>query len=83
MDKNWEWLDRKTLSYEPKLALYAEQNGLELINRLIEQTPKNCTLMLEADPSQHDIIIEYAANYGLIIKKQQNFILYFEHNGEE
>jgi release factor glutamine methyltransferase len=60
VDTNWNWLDHKSLDFEPSLALYAEQGGLELIYRLIDQAPTHCKLLLEADPCQHKAIIEYA-----------------------
>ena len=75
VDTNWNWLDHKTLDYEPKLALYAEQSGLALIYKLIDQIPKDCSLMLEADPSQHEEIINYASKHGLTPKKQQDYIV--------
>lgn len=78
VDANWDWLDHKTLDYEPKLALYAEQGGLALIYKLINQIPKGCSLILEADPSQHQEIIEYATEHDLKLRKQQGFILLFE-----
>lgn len=61
VDKKWGWIDQQALDYEPSLALYAEQGGLELIYHLIDQAPANCPLLLEADPSQHKSIIQYAA----------------------
>ncbi len=60
VDTNWDWLDHKSLDFEPSLALYAEQGGLELIYRLIDQAPANCKLLLEAVPCQHEAIINYA-----------------------
>lgn len=78
VDANWNWLDHKTLDYEPELALYAGQGGLALIYKLIDQIPQGCSLMLEADPSQHKEITEYAAMHNLTLKKQQGYILLFE-----
>lgn len=78
VNPDWDWLDRKSLDFEPKLALYAEQNGLKLIFELIDQYPANAAgLILEADPSQHEDIIKYAKNKGLNLKTQNNYILYF------
>ena len=76
VDKNWDWLDHKTLDYEPDLALYAEKGGLALIYKLIDQIPATCSLMLEADPCQHDAIVKYAEKRGLKLKKRVKFILY-------
>lgn len=76
VDAAWDWLDHKTLGHEPSLALYAEQGGLELIYKLIDQTPADCPLILEADPCQHEAIIEYAQKHGLTLQKQDGFIIY-------
>ena len=78
VDANWDWLDHRTLNYEPDLALYAEQGGLELIYRLIDQAPAECPLILEADPSQHEAIVSYAAKQNRKLVKQQNFIIYLQ-----
>ncbi|MBR3176542.1 peptide chain release factor N(5)-glutamine methyltransferase [Candidatus Saccharibacteria bacterium] len=77
VDADWQWLDHKTLDYEPELALYAEQGGLSLIYKLIDQYPFNAAgLILEADPSQHQAIIDYAKGHNLNLKDQQGYILY-------
>ncbi len=77
VDKTWNWLDKNSLRYEPELALYAQKEGLELIYRLIDQINVPCRLLLEADPSQHEQIKNYAKTHGFSFKKAQNFILYF------
>lgn len=72
VDINWDWLDKESLSHEPSLALYAEDGGLEIIKRLLDETLKRRInyLVLEADPSQHDSIINYTKNkYKLIDKR--------------
>ena len=40
VDKAWPWIDKNTLKYEPKLALYASNYGLGLIKNLIDKAPK-------------------------------------------
>lgn len=67
VDPEWDWLDKESLSKEPALALYAEDHGLALIKELID-TAKSKYLILEADPCQHEAIIEYAKrrDYDLI-----------------
>lgn len=60
VDENWDWLDKKSLSKEPSIALYAEDHGLKLIKELIN-TATSKYLILEADPCQHEAIIDYAA----------------------
>lgn len=69
VDQNWDWIDKKSLSREPVIALYAKDGGLALIKSLIDQAThrKIQYLVLEADPCQHEAIINYAANkYKLI-----------------
>ena len=78
VDAAWDWLDHKTLNHEPSLALYAEQGGLELIYKLIDQTPAGCPLILEADPCQHEAIIKYAQKHNFTLVCQDGFIVYFE-----
>lgn len=74
VDKNWDWLDQESLKNDPNIALYTNDHGLELIKKLID-TNKSKYLILEADPSQHQIIIDYAKNYQLL--KQAGYILSF------
>lgn len=66
VDKDWDWLDKEALRYEPSLALYADDYGLKLIKELID-TSESEYLILEADPCQHTKITEYASpKYQLI-----------------
>ena len=63
VDKAWPWLDKNTLKYEPKIALYATGYGLGLIKSLINAAPKHLNpggfLILEADICQHQAILDY------------------------
>ena len=77
VDRNWDWLDQKTLSYEPETALYAKDGGLALIKQTILEAPKHLKkggyLILEADPSQHQKIRTFATeNTDLIPSTSQN-----------
>ena len=75
VDKDWDWLDKESLKEDPDIALYAENHGLKLIKELIS-TANSKYLILEADPSEHKEIIDYAKNrYKLL--KINNFILVF------
>ena len=75
VDKNWDWLDKISLKQDPDIALYAKDGGLELIKKLINQANSKY-LILEADPSEHQEIVDYAKNkYKLL--KINNFILVF------
>lgn len=79
VDETWDWIDKDALAQEPALALYAEDGGLGLIYRLIDQVAwrKIKHLILEADPCQHERIIEYASQKGLTYSEARGFILYF------
>lgn len=80
VDENWDWIDKKALSKEPALALYADNGGLSLIYKLIDQASKRSFqfLILEADPCQHKDIIEYAKNHNLLLDEIRGFILSFK-----
>lgn len=75
VDKDWDWLDKESLKQDPDIALYAEDHGLKFIKELIDQANSKY-LILEADPSQHQEIIDYAEpKYHL--QKKSGFILTF------
>lgn len=78
VDENWDWIDKKALSKEPSLALYAEDGGLMLIFKLIDQVVERGIphLILEADPCQHERIKEYASKKGLTLHETRGFILH-------
>ena len=63
------------IKYEPEMALFAEEDGLALIYRLIDGCEAEY-LILEADPSQHEKIVNYAKKYKLV--KRENYILLFQ-----
>lgn len=67
VDETWDWLDKDALKQDPDIALYTEDHGLKLIKELLD-TANSKYLILEADPSQHQEIINYAKNYHLISK---------------
>ena len=80
VDENWNWLNKEALSYEPAMALYAKDHGLELIKELLD-TANSKYLILEADPCQHEEIINYAhpkyklaeiRGFILVFKQQNN-----------
>lgn len=79
VDENWDWIDKKVLSKEPAIALYADKGGLALIYKLIDQVEERGIkhLILEADPSQHQRIITYAKKKGLTHRETRGFIIYF------
>lgn len=74
VDANWEWLDRKGLDFEPSLALYAEEGGLVLYRRLFEQLEGRVKwLVLEADPCQHEVLVQLAEKNGYRLDKIDGF----------
>ena len=75
VDRNWNWVDQESLKDDPDSALYAEDGGLALIKELID-TATSKYLILEADESQHESIVNYAKDkYNLLNKS--GFILTF------
>lgn len=78
VDKSWQDTSPE-LRHEPALALYADKSGLELIFKLIRQSPSHLNrdglIFLEADPIQHDAIIKYANQYSFTKILQINYCL--------
>lgn len=77
VDASWQVSDET--HYEPDLALYAQDDGLALIKTLIEQSAgvleKNGYLLLEADPRQHDAIIEFGHSHNFDWYQTEGFIV--------
>lgn len=76
VDEEWAWLDRETLDFEPKIALFAEENGLRAYRRLLGQlTGRKATkwAVFEADPCQHEEIAEIANGNGFQAVKKRGF----------
>jgi release factor glutamine methyltransferase len=77
VDPSWE--RSPETDQEPAEALFAEDNGLQLIKKLIDQTPDilqpNGYLLLEADPRQHEAIITFARKYGFSKNVIRGFII--------
>jgi len=80
VDRGWE--RSPETDHEPAEALFAENNGLALIESLIQQTRgklvQNGALILEADPTQHEAIKKVATTNGLILAKTEGYALLFE-----
>lgn len=66
VDINWE--HSPEIEHEPPEALYADDGGLLLIKRLIDQAasllPKDGMLILEADPEQHEALVHHAKRHS-------------------
>lgn len=79
VDKDWE--RSPETGHEPKMALFADNHGLSIIETLIAQAKdklaNNGCIVLEADPAQHQAIIEFAAEQSFKLQKQLNYILAF------
>ena len=78
---NREWINfavANELHHEPQIALYAEDGGIELIKKLIQQTeicPKLKFLVLEADPEQFAEIETFTAKFGFSNSETQNYTI--------
>ncbi len=76
VDSSWEV--SPGTKFEPSLALFANDDGLELIKKLILQASKTLRkddyLILEADPRQHTAMTKYAEKHGFQLQKIDGFI---------
>ena len=85
VDKNWDVSPE--LQYEPEIALFAEDEGLKLILQLISQAPRCLTpeglLFIEADPQQHNRIIDEATENGFVKERVLNYILVLRFTGAQ
>lgn len=76
---NKSWKTSPETAYEPSLALYAENDGLALIFKLIEQSQYTLRsygcLLLEADPEQHEAIIEHGHRHGFEHEDSREYAL--------
>jgi len=77
-----EWERSPETDHEPALALFAADHGKALIYKLLAQTKEKLaaggSILLEADPEQHDDIVKAAKPYGLLLKEQDGYALLFE-----
>lgn len=80
VDHAWE-VSPET-KFEPTQALYAEDNGLHLIKKLLAQTKTHLQphghILLEADPRQHQAIIGFAKQSGLKKQTIRDFIIHLQ-----
>jgi release factor glutamine methyltransferase len=70
---NPQWQRSPETNFEPSTALFAEDNGLKLIKKLLSQSVTYLNapgyIILEADPCQHEEITLYAKQNGLKLIK--------------
>lgn len=78
VDRLWEDTSPE-LAYEPKLALYAKDNGLAVINEFLAQAPEHLNrdgyAIIEADRRQIPDIIKLAKKQGFEIVEASPFTL--------
>lgn len=78
VDRQWSFV--KNVKFEPELALYADNDGLALIFKLIDQlaTTKNqtdqCWLFLESDPLEQSAIRKHLLEHNFTDIKQVDYI---------
>ncbi len=80
VDENWDWLDKEVLSVEPSLALFAEDRGMALIKKLLQQIKERgykCRIILEMDPCEQEEVISFAKNLGFTHDKTEGFMVQF------
>ena len=82
VDEQWE--RSPETDHEPALALFADDKGLDLIYKLLDQAPWRMTpkglLFIEADPRQHAAIIKAAKNRGFTHEESRDFIVVLRNN---
>lgn len=76
LDKSW--LRSPETQYEPSMALFAKDNGMNLIKKLIRQShnyiKKNGYLILEFEPKQRPEIVDYARDLGFNHVKSTDYV---------
>lgn len=77
VDRMWE--RSPETAHEPSLALFAADHGMELIKKLITQSPPKLNptgyLVLEADPRQHEDIVSFAQKYDYQPHESRGYIV--------
>lgn len=72
-----EWERSLETDHEPAEALFALNGGKALIYELLIQTQTKLAsggiLILEADPEQHDAIIQEAKKYGVLLEERREY----------
>lgn len=78
-----KWAVSPETKFEPKIALFAKNNGLDTIYKLIKQSQNKLLphgfLILEADPEQHADIISYATQYELNLINQNGYTIVLQY----
>lgn len=83
VSRNWRWVDTEQLKFEPKEALFAKgQNGLAMYEKFFGECNANVMahyVVVEADPCQHDELVEIAEKNGFSHIKTEGYGLVFEN----
>ena len=79
-----DWEVSPETRHEPSEALYANDDGLALIYRLLEEAPSRLaadgSIFIEADLRQHSAIKEFAKERGYTLQAAQDLLLAFRLN---
>lgn len=78
-----KWKFSQNLKYEPALALFAEDGGLQIIKKLIRLLASDKThhltpngrLFLELDPRQQKTIVNYLTKYNFVIIDSNDYLI--------
>ena len=77
-----EWERSPETNYEPKEALFADNHGLALIEKLLHQSPARLSLggsiFLEADETQHSAIMRIGKEVGLSYRQTRGMIVHLQ-----
>lgn len=76
------WNRSVETDYEPDLALFADKNGQELIEKLIIEAQQlikpHGFIVIESDPCQHKSLIEFANKRGFSLTRQSGYVTTFQ-----
>ena len=81
VDKSWAC--SAETKFEPSLALFADDNGEQLIKKLIVDAPNHLNvggcLLIEADPRQHQSLISYAKSRSYKLVKIAGYAIALQY----
>ena len=82
VDRSWQ--TSPEIDYEPHSALFASDGGKELIQKLILQAStvqnKNDIIVFEADPEQHEDLIQFAKDFNYISTTKNGYAVLLTKN---
>jgi len=80
VDKNW--VRSPETDFEPKLALFADDQGMSVIKKLIIQSKvilkSDGCIIIEADPCQHDSLEQFAKQHSFKIDSKLGYTMAFK-----